>query len=207
MVPGRMKMGRMVAMMLGGLAAGVVWLSGPGTSPHGRIPQSSLLAPPRDHEARGVPRETPASAPRTVEAQIAVLHPDRERRLILEPTAVLFDASDPDGRRLAIHALYGRAEPAALGALGNALGDPDLEIRWAALRVLTDMAVRGYAEPQITALLQQVLSDSDPALRTEALDALAQRGAEGLHVIKQALADPADEVRERAVALLETAYQ
>jgi HEAT repeat protein len=112
------------------------------------------------------------------------------------------DGSDPHGRRLAIHGLYGRTEPAALGALGAALDDPDPDIRWAALRVVTDMAVRGHEAPEITALLERALSDPDPALRVEAVDALAQRGAEGLHVTRRALGDPADEVRERAAALL-----
>ena len=51
------------------------------------------------------------------------------------------------------------------------------------------------------------MSDPDPALRSEALDALAQGGAKGLVLLERALADPADEVRARAAALLEAAQQ
>lgn len=188
----------------GVLGFGAAWLSGGGVSthvPHAVRSPSAPLAESAGKGGGGLPdRVTSARLPHELGGRLEAPDTDPKGRIAARVAAL--DSGDPDARLLGIHLLHGQAEPAGFDALGRALQDPEADIRWAAFRVVTDMAFRGYEAPEITSLLEQALSDPDPALRSEAVDALAQRGAEGLRVTERALADPAEEVQERAAALL-----
>jgi HEAT repeat protein len=83
-------------------------------------------------------------------------------------------------------------------ALGNALADPNREVKDAALQALSER--KGA---NVTEMLRRGLADPDPEFRIEVLEALAERG--DIDSLRRAKSDPNEDVRERAVDLLESA--
>ena len=73
---------------------------------------------------------------------------------------------------------------------------PEMETRQA------DAPTRAGRAPDLTAMLRLALSDPEPSVRIEALDALAERGEAGLAVIREATADPSQDVAAYARHLL-----
>ena len=125
---------------------------------------------------------------------------DVEADLAHAPERLLarLEQSDLGERMSAIELMRGREEAVVLQALGRTLTDPDPDVRRVAFRAVVDMALTGGEAPEPTSLLQQALSDPDARVRIDALDALAQRGEEGLAAIREAAADPSEEVGEYA---------
>lgn len=89
-------------------------------------------------------------------------------------------------------------EPKCIAALGDAMLDPSLEVKEAALSRLSD--IEGSLA---TDMIKRGLRDSNPEFRIEVLEALAERG--DLESLRRALADRNEEVREAAEELLEKA--
>ncbi len=85
-----------------------------------------------------------------------------------------------------------------LTALGNALADPNREVKDAALQALSER--KGAT---VTEMLRRGLADADPEFRIEVLEALAERG--DIDSLRRAKSDSDEDVRERAVDLLESA--
>jgi len=98
----------------------------------------------------------------------------------------------------AIQAMENSNDSKTLTALGNALGDPNPEVKEAALEALSE---RKGAD--VTAIIRRGLNDADPDFRIEVLEALAERG--DLESLRRAKSDPDEDVRERAADLLENA--
>jgi HEAT repeat protein len=85
-----------------------------------------------------------------------------------------------------------------LSTLGNALADPNREVKEAALQALSQR--KGSSATEV---LRRGLADPDPEFRLEVLETLAERGdVDGL---RRAKSDPDEDVRERAADLLESA--
>jgi HEAT repeat protein len=202
-----MKRAWVVAVGFLALASGSALLSRWSSSSPGHLTPTSPPNANRSwiNETPSPARHSVISPPTEFDPLVEAFETDPQRGLAA--MASLLSAGNLQARRRAIHALHGSHEPAALAALAQALGDDDSEIRWAALRAVTDLAFRGHEAPDVTTLLELALSDPDPALRAEAVDALAQRGAEGSRGLEQALSDAAEEVRGRAAALIETAQR
>jgi hypothetical protein len=98
----------------------------------------------------------------------------------------------------AIEAMEDSDDPKTIAALGEALTDPNREVKEAALGALADK--KGET---VTQMLRQGLKDSDPEFRIEVLEALADRG--DLDSLRRALTDQNQDVREAAADLLESA--
>jgi HEAT repeat protein len=98
----------------------------------------------------------------------------------------------------AIDAMPDSNDEKTLTALGNALADPNPEVKEAALNALSERQ-----GPRVTEMLRRGLTDPDPEFRLEVLEVLADR--EDLESLRRAKSDPAQDVRERAVELLESA--
>ncbi len=98
----------------------------------------------------------------------------------------------------AIQAMENSNDPKTLTALGNALADPNSEVKEAALEALSE---RKGAD--VTAIIRRGLNDADPDFRIEVLEALAERGDR--ESLRWAKSDPDEDVRERAADLLESA--
>lgn len=98
----------------------------------------------------------------------------------------------------AIEAMEKSNDTKSLTALGNALADPNREVREAALQALSER--KGA---NVTEMLRRGLADADPEFRIEVLEALAERG--DIDSLRRAKSDSNEDVRERAVDLLESA--
>jgi hypothetical protein len=96
-----------------------------------------------------------------------------------------------------IEAMKKFSDANTLTALGNALADPNREVKDAALQALSER--KGAT---VTAMIGQGLADADPEFRIEVLEVLALRGDR--ESLRRAKSDPAEEVRERAADLLES---
>ena len=93
---------------------------------------------------------------------------------------------------------FGSADDQAIiRLLGEALADSDKAVKKSALGALVDK--EGAA---VIPLLAAGLKDPDPSIRVEVLDALSEKGQ--LHLVRSALSDPDQDVREKAQELLET---
>jgi HEAT repeat protein len=98
----------------------------------------------------------------------------------------------------AIQAMENSIDSKTLTALGNALADPNSEVKEAALEALSER--KGA---NVTAIIRRGLNDADPDFRIEVLEALAERG--DLESLRRTKSDPNEDVRERAAELLESA--
>jgi len=98
----------------------------------------------------------------------------------------------------AIEAMEQLNDAKTLTALGNALADPNRDVKDAALEALSE---RKSADA--TEMLRRGLADPDPEFRIEVLEALAERG--DTDSLRRAKSDSDEDVRERAAELLETA--
>jgi HEAT repeat protein len=98
----------------------------------------------------------------------------------------------------AIQAMENSNDSKTLTALGNALADPNSEVKEAALEALSER--KGG---NVTAIIRRGLNDADPDFRIEVLEVLAERG--DLEPLRRAKSDPDEDVRERAADLLESA--
>ena len=112
-------------------------------------------------------------------------------------------ADDLEERRAAarieaIQAMENSNDPKTLTALGNALADPNSEVKEAALEALSER--KGA---NVTEIIRRGLNDADPDFRIEVLEALAERGDR--ESLRRAKSDPDEDVRERAADLLERA--
>ena len=93
---------------------------------------------------------------------------------------------------------FGSADDAEIiGLLGEALADSDKAVKKSALEALTEK--QGAA---VIAVLAAGLKDPDPSIRVEVLDALSEKGQ--LNLVRNALSDPHQDVREKAQDILES---
>ncbi len=99
-----------------------------------------------------------------------------------------------------IEAMEKLSDVKTLTALGNALADPNREVKDAALQALSER--KGAT---VTTMIGQGLADADPEFRIEVLEVLALRGDR--ESLRRAKSDPAEEVRDRAADLLESVRQ
>ena len=99
-----------------------------------------------------------------------------------------------------IEAMEKFSDVTTLTTLGNALADPNREVKDAALQALSER--KGAT---VTAMIGQGLADADPEFRIEVLEVLAVRGDR--ESLRRARSDPNEEVRERAADLLESVGQ
>lgn len=99
-----------------------------------------------------------------------------------------------------IEAMEKLSDVKTLTALGNALADPNRQVKDAALQALSER--KGAT---VTAMIGQGLADFDPEFRIEVLEVLALRGDR--ESLRRAKFDPAEEVRDRAADLLESVRQ
>jgi len=100
----------------------------------------------------------------------------------------------------AIDDLEDKNDPKSIAALADMLSDPSREVKDAALEALADKA-----GATVTQLIRRGLNDRDPEFRIEVLEVLANRA--DLESLRKAKSDPNQDVRERAVELLESATQ
>ena len=89
-----------------------------------------------------------------------------------------------------------RSRAEGMRALSEALASSNPDVKSSALEVLTEQE-----GPDVIPILGRALRDPDPSFRIEVLEALADKGE--LQVVKSALSDQNNEVRERAAELLE----
>lgn len=108
---------------------------------------------------------------------------------------ILQDDPDPAIRRLAIGALSGLDDPSASEAIASALSDEDRAVRVQAVRALRNLLDDGVAPY----LAQVIRADDEVAVRMMAVQMAADlsEGA-GEEVLRRALDDPDEEVREIA---------
>jgi hypothetical protein len=99
-----------------------------------------------------------------------------------------------------IEAMEELSDVKTLTALGNALADPNRQVKDAALQALSERI-----GADVTAMIGQGLADADPEFRIEVLEVLALRGDR--ESLRRAKSDPAEEVRDRAADLLESVGQ
>ena len=134
-------------------------------------------------------------------AQVIVLSPDgpppqgfisrpSPTRPPLGPKAVRSDPV-PD-----FEELLERNRAEGMKALSEALENPDPEVKRSALEALVDTE-----GPDVIPLLSRALRDQDPSFRMEVLEALADKRE--LQLVRGALSDQNEEVREKAADLLE----
>ena len=97
----------------------------------------------------------------------------------------------------AIEAMQKFSDIKTLTTLAAALADHNREVKNAALEALSER--KGAT---VTTMIGQGLADADPEFRIEVLEVLALRGDR--ESLRRAKSDPAEEVRERAVDLLES---
>jgi hypothetical protein len=116
--------------------------------------------------------------------------------------AAILSSDEYEERRAAarietIDAMSNSNDEKSLTALGNALADPNREVKEAALDALADRK-----SPLATELLRRGLDDPDPEFRLEVLETLADR--QDIESLRRAKSDPDQDVRERAAELLES---
>ena len=99
-----------------------------------------------------------------------------------------------------IHAMEDSNDPGVLSRLANAMFDPNLEVKLAALQTLSDKEGK-----KVTYFIRQGLTDADAEFRMEVLEALADRG--DIESIRHAKFDPDEAIRERAADIVVDAEQ
>ena len=109
-----------------------------------------------------------------------------------------FEDRRAEARIEAIEAMEKSHDAKTITALGNALADPNPEVKDAALQALYER--KGA---HVTEMLRRGLADADPEFRMEVLEALAEHG--DIDSLRRAKSDPDEDVRERATDLLESA--
>jgi HEAT repeat protein len=137
-----------------------------------------------------------ATGPALPEPQAAPAAEQGQERAALAPDE--YEERRAAARIEAIDAMPDSNDEKTLTALGNALADPNAEVKEAALNALSERQ-----GPRVTELLRRGLADPDPEFRLEVLEVLAER--DDLDSLRRAKSDPAQDVRERAVELLESA--
>jgi HEAT repeat protein len=148
-------------------------------APNGKPPAESKS------ESAPVKTEDAPSQPQTAARSSGVTVEELEERRV-------------EARLEAIEAMEKLNDAKTVTALGNALADPNQEVKDAALQALSER--KGA---NVTEMIRRGLSDADPDFRIEVLEALAERG--DLDSLRKAKSDPNEEVRERATDLLESA--
>jgi HEAT repeat protein len=150
-------------------------------------------------------KETPKPQPAPPESETEPILPVPQDAPSEQPmvSAAGGMAEDVEERRVAarieaMEAMEKFNDSKTLTALGNALADPNREIKDAALQALSE---RNGASA--TEMLRRGLADPDPEFRLEVLEALAERG--DIDSLRRAKSDPDEDVRERAAELLESA--
>jgi hypothetical protein len=107
-------------------------------------------------------------------------------------------AEDPATRREAVYAVADVGEADAAAVVGEALTDPDAEVRMAAIEAMT-----GFEGTASADWLSTGLGDPDPRVRRTAVEALGQiDGATARPLLQQALGDVDPGVREAAQQML-----
>ena len=176
-------------------------------------PHTAALQPPRGDRSPEPPRNNAARRPlavgepdRTVLTPLApgdvAISPAPLERTDLHALQAQLERSDLGERMSAVEHMRGRDEPAVLETLRRTLDDPDPDVRRAAFRAVVDLAAMDQSA-ELTSALRRALSDADARVRIDVLDALADRGADGLAAIREAAADPVEDVGAYARHLLE----
>lgn len=134
-------------------------------------------------------------------AQVVVLLPDGpspQLSLSRPAPGPQPSASRPPGSNptLDFEQMLKRSRAEGMRALSDALASPDSDIKSSALEVLTEQE-----GSDVIPVLSGALRDADPEFRIEVLEALADKGE--VQLVRSALADQNNEVRERAAELLE----
>jgi HEAT repeat protein len=129
--------------------------------------------------------------------------PDESLAQQQTPGGAALSADEYEERRAAarieaIEAMENSNDAKSLTALGNALADPNREVKDAALQALSERK-----DANVTEMLRRGLADPDPEFRVEVLEALADRG--DIDSLRRAKSDPNEDVRDRAAELLESA--
>jgi HEAT repeats len=109
-----------------------------------------------------------------------------------------FEDRRAEARIEAIEAMEKSDDAKTITTLGNALADPNREVKDAALQALSER--KGA---NVTEMLRRGLADADPEFRLEVLEALAEHG--DIDSLRRATSDADEDVRERAADLLESA--
>lgn len=143
--------------------------------------------------------------PRVRTAALSALTRTPEDPIAFAALLEFAERGSPDERRLALPALGGSEDSAALGVLVEALGDPALSIRELARAALARTG--GAAVP---ALAQASHTHPNPFVRAEALGLLGARARSGASdegvraALMAGLSDPSPKVRARALEGLGT---
>jgi HEAT repeat protein len=150
-------------------------------------------------------KETPKAEPVPPESNTELILPEPQDAPNQEQTAGAADGSAEEfeerraaARIEAIDAMEASNDTKTLTALGNALADPNREVKDAALQALSERKGANATE-----MLRRGLADADPEFRIEILEVLAERG--DIDSLRRAKSDPDEDVRERAADLLESA--
>lgn len=107
-------------------------------------------------------------------------------------------AEDPAARREALYAMADAGQADASAVVGEALTDPDAEVRMAAVEALT-----GFGGTASADWLAIALGDPDARVRRTAVEALGEIGGDSARMLlQQALGDTDREVREAAAEML-----
>jgi hypothetical protein len=159
----------------------------------------ATAASPRREVTGGVPRDVETRLAR-VEQDATQSVPQTDRATAASQIEGLLASPDPSVRRRALEA----AETTRLASVETlraaALGDPDVQVRWAALAALVETAGRDAA----VAAARDGLSSASPAVRFAALEALGEQlgGEAGEAAARSALNDADPQVRAKAVEIV-----
>ncbi|MEO6164790.1 MAG: HEAT repeat domain-containing protein [Candidatus Binatia bacterium] len=175
-----MNINYIAALVLLGLVVAAVYFSLRKTANGNRISEPKSASAP-------VKAADEPSQPRSTASLSGVSHEEFEERRAA-------------ARIETIEAMEKLSDVKTLTALGNALADPNRQVKDAALQALSER--KGAT---VTAMIGQGLADADPEFRIEVLEVLALRGDR--ESLRRAKFDPAEEVRDRAADLLESVRQ
>jgi HEAT repeat protein len=113
--------------------------------------------------------------------------------------ATLRENADPGARRDAVYEIADAGIEGDTGFVGQALADPDLVVRHAAIEALT-----GFDAETAVSYLALALNDDDPRIRQDATEALGHIGsASARQALQQAAIDMDPNVREAAAQMLD----
>jgi HEAT repeat protein len=123
---------------------------------------------------------------------------DEAKPVVSELAETIRQAEDPAARREAVYAVADAGEADAAAVVGEALTDPDAEVRMAAIEAMT-----GFEGTASADWLSTGLGDPDPRVRRTAVEALGEiDGATARLLLQQALGDVDPGVREAAQQML-----
>ena len=148
-------------------------------------------------------RDAPAGAAPQTGVEIAVARSSSAPLAESEPsvpemTEALREAQDPRVRREAVYTLADAVAAEDAAPIGEALTDPDVEVRLAAIQAMT-----GFDGTMSADWLATGLGDPDPRVRRTAVEALGEIGGESARVLLlQARGDVDPSVREAAEQML-----